>query len=57
MDLPTDFVEEPKQVTEIYKNYLTEGYKGIIIRMPEAYYEWEEVDFEVSPVYKLYPKV
>lgn len=40
IDLPTDKVETPKEIKDLYKEYLTDGCEGIILRSVDATYHF-----------------
>lgn len=55
IDMPNDFCDTPKEVIDLYKQYLKKGYEGAMIRDPNGLYLWKKVGVKSGNVLKLKP--
>lgn len=55
IDVPTDKVENPQQIKEIYKKYLTKNLEGAMIRSIDGKYQWKRVTINSGEILKLKP--
>lgn len=55
IDVPTDIAESPAEALELYKAWLAEGYEGIMIKDPNAEYQWKKVTANADIIHKLKP--
>ena len=53
--ISNDYAENPKQVVDLYKDYLTKGYEGIIIRDVNSEYVWKRTTNRSGEVLRLKP--
>ena len=55
IDSPTDLVESPSEVVEIYKKYLKNGYEGCMLKSQEGKYQWKRTTLKSGEMIKLKP--
>lgn len=55
IDIPNDEIQTANQAVEYYKNYLTKGYEGAIIRSINGLYRWKRVTVNSGEILKLKP--
>ena len=57
LTLPTKQVITPKQAQEAYDMFLTYGYEGMMVKDPEALYQWKRVTLKSQIMMKMKPHV
>ena len=55
IDTPTDEVDSPQEVIKIYKEYLTKGYEGVMLKSPGGKYQWKRTSIRSGEMLKLKP--
>jgi len=55
LDCPTDLVNSPSEVLELYKQYLSKGYEGAMLKAPNGLYRWKRVTLVSQEMVKLKP--
>lgn len=55
IDVHTELVETPAEVSKLYKKYLTQGYEGAILRSTDGLYKWKRVTLKSGEMAKLKP--
>jgi hypothetical protein len=56
VDVHTEEIQSAGEAVEKYKNYLTNGYEGAMIRDKEGLYRWKRVTINSGELIKLKPK-
>ncbi|HEY8365682.1 MAG TPA: hypothetical protein VIL57_00915 [Bacteroidia bacterium] len=56
IDVAQDKVETSKDLVDLYKQYLKDGYEGAMVRDMDGYYKWKRVTVKSGEVLKLKPK-
>lgn len=55
IDVATDKCNNPKEVKDLYKKYLDQGYEGLMLRNPDAEYQWKRPTLKANVIIKLKP--
>lgn len=55
IDVPTDLCETQKEVVDLYKRYLKEGYEGCMVKSSDGVYQWKRVTANNGAMLKLKP--
>ena len=55
IDIANDYVESSQEVVELYKNYLSKGYEGAMIKAVDGKYQWKRVTARNGAMLKLKP--
>lgn len=55
LDIATDTVHYPKELTELYREYLLAGYEGVIIRDIDGLYQWKRTTVKNGAILRLKP--
>ena len=55
LDCPTDLVNSPSEVLDLYKQYLAKGYEGVMLKAPTGLYRWKRVTLVSQEMVKLKP--
>jgi len=55
IDVPTDIVETPLAVKNLYETYLQKGYEGVMLKSVEGKYKWKRCTINSGEMLKLKP--